>query len=131
MAQITGHGVDVVQGIASSSIAIEFPNTTQQAPAATDVNSQHPLAGIAPTRIANWERHGVDAIEADLLNRQGITYVGGPPGTNEQAWQWVRYKRAQQQSPKPEILTLKPGAYGITFDVKEAIRRVRRWWTKK
>jgi hypothetical protein len=34
-----------------------------------------PLAGISPTRIANWERSGVDAIEADLRNNRGLAYV--------------------------------------------------------
>ena len=71
------------------------------------------LAGIHPSRIANWESKGVDAIEADLKYGDGIRYVGGPPGTKEQAWRWVNYVRAQNQNtpprPEPEILTLKPG----------------------
>ena len=57
-----------------------------------------PLTGISPTRTANWERSGVDAIEADLRNNRGLAYVGGPPGTEEQAWRWVRYKRAKEKA---------------------------------
>jgi hypothetical protein len=84
----------------------------------------HLLAGIPPARIANWERHGVDAIEADLNSTDGLRYVGGPPGTKEQARRWVRYKRAQQQ----EVLSLKPSVYGFSADLKVAWRKLCDWW---
>src|SRR5262247_3308899 len=83
--------------LASAKIAVVFPNAPSSPHTPGASGSEHPLLRISPARIANWERHGVDAIEADLANNQGITYVGGPPGTREQAWRWVRHKRSQQE----------------------------------
>jgi hypothetical protein len=91
----------------------------------------HPLAGISPTRIANWERYGVDAIEADLRNNRGLAYVGGPPGTEEQAWRWVRYKRAEEQARQADIFSLKPGLWGMSFDLKAAFRSAKDWWRRR
>ena len=129
MAKITGHGSDVVNGLAIPSIAVSVaPGEKPEAEKTAD----HPLAGIHPSRIANWESKGVDAIEADLKYGDGIRYVGGPPGTKEQAWRWVNYVRAQNQNtpprPEPEILTLKPGFAGVSLDLKAVFRRARRWW---
>jgi hypothetical protein len=38
--------------------------------------------------------------------------------------------KATTSTPKDrtELLTLKPGIWGLNFDLKEAWRRVRRWW---
>jgi hypothetical protein len=52
---------------------------------------------IPASRKANWERFGVEAIEADLKNSNGVTYVGGPPEARQQAWLWVRVQRNMQQ----------------------------------
>jgi hypothetical protein len=90
-------------------------------------SAEHPLAGIPPARIANWNRYGVDAIEADLINNNGLRYVGGPPGTNEQAWRWVRYQRAQQM-PQQEVFSLKPTFHGLGIDLKAAAKKLRSWW---
>jgi hypothetical protein len=90
MSKITGHGVDVVEGLAIPTIAVSFSSNAPTLDAAA-----HPLAGIHPTRIANWEKIGVDAIEADLKYSGGTRYVGGPAGTAEQAWRWVNYKQAE------------------------------------
>jgi hypothetical protein len=36
---------------------------------------------------------------------------------------------ATSPAPKPaELLTLKPGIWGMSFDLKEAWRRAIRWW---
>lgn len=130
MAKITGHGSDVVNGLAIPSIAVSFSST--DITAATN-SLDHPLAGIHPSRIANWESKGVDAIEADLKYGDGIRYVGGPPGIKEQAWRWVNHVRAKDlatsQKPEPEILTLKPSFAGVSLDLKVVYRRVRRWWS--
>jgi hypothetical protein len=127
MARITGHGADVVEGLATSAIAIVFP----VGPLTTHSSSEAPLGdaleGIAPGRIANWERYGVDAIEADLKNNKGTSYMGGPPEAREQAWRWVRYKRDQQQPKPTEIFSLKPTFYGMSFDLKAAYRRLQDW----
>src|SRR5580704_2479313 len=92
-----------------------------------DENS--PLAGISAARIANWERHGVEAIEADLINNHGDRYVGGPPGTTDQAWRWVRYKRDQEKarSQQPEIVTLTPGWGGFNINLVALFKRAQEW----
>src|SRR5438874_2223737 len=47
MAQITAHGADVVQGLATPSIAVTFPNTASDPGNGLLFDSEHPLAGIA------------------------------------------------------------------------------------
>jgi hypothetical protein len=131
MAQINGYGVDVVEGFASAKIAVVFPKAPTDTRERGALGPEHPLSGISPARIANWERHGVDAIEADLANNQGVTYVGGPPGTREQALRWVRYKRSQQQDKRSEVLSLKPGVYGVSLDLKAAFKRAHDWWKRQ
>lgn len=120
---ITGQGVDVVDGLAIPSIAISLPRSGPVPGAGGD----HPLQGISLTRIAIWEKHGLEAVEADLTYNNGLTYVGGPPDIIEQAWRWVRFKKTRRQPQPPEILTLKPGIWGISVDLKALIQRVRRW----
>ncbi len=43
------------------------------------------LRDISLARIATWEQYGVDAIEADLKNNNGMHYVGAPSEVREQA----------------------------------------------
>jgi hypothetical protein len=82
-----------------------------------------------------WEKLGLDQIRADLQN--GIwRVVGGTQAVRELAWEWVRLKEAEQaaaSSPQKtaEILTLKPGVWGMNVDLKEAARRVVKWWQGK
>jgi hypothetical protein len=90
-----------------------------------------PLAGISPTRIANWERSGVDAIEADLRNNRGLAYVGGPPGTEEQAWRWVPYKRAKEKAQQAEVFSFKLEKWGISINLKTAFQNIKDWWLRR
>jgi hypothetical protein len=121
--RIAGRGLDVINGLAEAAIAVTLPSSSN--PAAEGLTTDHPLYGIHPMRIANWQRHGVDAIEADLLNRGGMTYVGGPPEAREQARRWVRYMRDRDKAKEPEILGLKPGLWGVTVDLKALARWLR------
>jgi hypothetical protein len=87
------------------------------------------------TRFERWETLGLDRVKADLENG-GSQVIGGPPAVRDLAWEWVRMKEAGKAaavSPqKPtEILSLKPGAWGMNVDLKEAIRRGLRWWQGK
>jgi len=113
----------------------------------------NPIRGIPPERVAEWERYGVDVIDADLRNNRPPHYVVGPPGTGVQAWRWVKYKRAQDQAKaerdalkreqrareradaerrdqqkKPEVLTLKPTLWGFGIDLKAAWSQCYDWW---
>ena len=63
------------------------------------------LSDISLVHVAAWERHGVDAIEADLKNNDGMRYVGGPPEVRQQAWRWVRAVRAAEAAPKLSLRT--------------------------
>jgi len=56
-----------------------------------------PLSDIPAERIAEWNQHGVDAVEADLKATGGIRYVGGVPGTVQLAWRWVNSERTKQR----------------------------------
>jgi hypothetical protein len=104
--EITALGIDVVQGNAMAPIAISFPSPTGDSKPTNQQANDNPLRDIPATRIANWERYGADAIEADLTNNNGITYVGGPPEAREQAWRWVRHVRAKELVRAPEIFAL-------------------------
>ena len=84
------------------------------------------------TRFAAWEKLGLDQVKHDLLNG-GHRIVGGPPAVRNLAWEWVRWKEkenavVQPPAAKPtEVLTLKPGIWGVSIDLKETWRRLRRW----
>jgi hypothetical protein len=83
-------------------------------------------------RFEQWEKIGLDRIKADLQNG-GWQVVGGTAAVRDLAWEWVRLKEAEQATAarpqKPaEVLTLKPGAWGMSVDLKEAGRRALHWW---
>ncbi len=65
------------------------------------------LSDISLARVAVWEQHGVDVIEADLKHNDGMRYVGGPPEVRQQAWRWVRAVRAAEAAPKLGFFDLK------------------------
>ena len=84
-------------------------------------------------RFERWEKLGVDTIEADL-KRGGTQHVGGPPAVRALAREWVQHKRRQQVPPpaqKQEVLSLKPGIWGVSIDLKELWRRGQRWWRER
>jgi hypothetical protein len=84
-------------------------------------------------RFAQWEKRGVDAIKADL-NTGGTRYVGGPPAVRALAWEWVRGRESNIQrpaQPSSELLTLRPGVWGVNIDLKELWRRALRWWQNR
>lgn len=68
------------------------------------MNETGPLAGIRPELIAQLEGYGVDLIENDLKRTNGLTYVGT---SVKEAWQWVRHKRAQENTaPASNSITI-------------------------
>jgi hypothetical protein len=81
-------------------------------------------------RFATWEAQGVDQVKHDLLDG-GHRIVGGPPAVRSLAWEWVRSKESaavQLPAAKPaEMLTLRPGIWGVNIDLKEAGRRFAKW----
>jgi hypothetical protein len=85
-------------------------------------------------RFSEWEKRGVEAIKADLLTG-GSRYVGGPPAVRDLAWEWVRSRESNTQKPaqqqSSELLSLKPGLWGVNIDLKELGRRARRWWLNR
>jgi hypothetical protein len=123
--RITGRGANVIDGLATPSIAVSLPPASADSAASA---KDHPLHGINPLRISNWEKHGVDAVKAALVHNHGSTYVGGPPEVKEQAWRWVRYRKAFVQRAEPEVLSLKPSIWGVGIDLKAAARKMRKWW---
>jgi hypothetical protein len=83
------------------------------------------------SRFEQWEKIGLDAIKADLLQAQGIHVVGGPSAIRDLAREWVSKKEAQAlpapSSKSNEILSLKPGIWGLSVDLKELWRGIKRW----
>jgi hypothetical protein len=61
-------------------------------------------------------------------------HVGGPPEIRDLAWEWVCKKEAQAlpapSSKSNEILSLKPGIWGFSVDLKELWRKGKRWWRR-
>ena len=83
-------------------------------------------------RFERWEALGLDRVKQDLVDG-GHRLVGGPPQVRELAWEWVRIKEAERDeaAKKPgEAVTLKPGLYGVSVDLKELSRRALRRFRK-
>jgi hypothetical protein len=57
--------------------------------------------------------------DRETLGRQELRKLRNPPLPRTAA------RPAQQPT---ELLTLKPGIWGMSFDIKEAWRRAGRWW---
>jgi hypothetical protein len=103
MSKITGHGCDVVDGLAVSRIALEFPSRAQPISATT-------VAGTMDTRVAS-------PVEVD----------GQQPAIAAQS-----SSRAIETQAGAELFILKPALWGMSIDLKEAYRRVRRMvWRPK
>jgi hypothetical protein len=90
MSKITGHGCDVVDGLAASRIALEFPQKQSE-----------PIPVAPPAKP-----HLADASGAQSA---------GTPAT----------------ATRSEVLILKPTLWGMSIDLKEAYRRVRRRWLQR
>ena len=71
-----------------------------------------------------WEKLGVEQIRNDFLYTRGVMYVGGTRETQALARAWLREKEQQ------EVFTLKPTFQGVSVDLKELGRRIRRWFSK-
>ena len=86
----------------------------------------HDLSDIPPARIAAWDQHGVDAIEADLIKTGGVRLVGGPAEIPHQAWRWVHALRAAEAAPKlSDAVGVKvPLAWFGSFNLKTAWRTI-------
>jgi hypothetical protein len=71
-----------------------------------------------------WERLGPELIENDFLYHHGVRYVGGTQETQALALAWLREKkRAKEQK---DVFTLKPTLWGVSVDLKELGRWIRR-----
>src|SRR4029450_673017 len=75
-------------------------------------------------RFKQWDRVGVETIRAGL-QRGGRIYIGERP-VEDLAWEWVRSKERQE-----EIVSLKPGIWGLRIDLKHLWRSCKRWWQQR
>lgn len=73
------------------------------------------------------ERAGVEEVRAKM------TYAGPGDGavvpglgdgliTRNDAARWI------QEQGRPEMVSLKPGLWGFSIDLKSAFRRAQKWW---
>jgi hypothetical protein len=80
-------------------------------------------------RFAAWETAGLDRVKHDLLS-DPLRLIGSAQ-VQSLAWEWVRSKESAAVQPpaaKPaEMLTLRPGIWGVNIDLKEAGRRFAKW----
>jgi hypothetical protein len=87
------------------------------------------------TRFEQWEKYGVDRLKTDL-ETDPYRRVGSGPVQNL-AWEFVRMKEAEQAKARAaeeqpaEMVTLKPGIQGVSIDLKEMGRRIRRHFKRK
>lgn len=101
MSKITGHGCDVVDGLAPARIALDFPQKVQSGPASA-------AAAVASPAGASLPLQRPDA--------------AGKPSAAQ---------AAPESNIQSEVLVLKPTLWGMSIDLKEAYRRVRRRWLQR
>lgn len=101
--KITGHGCDVVDGLATARIALEFPQKVQSGPA------------LSAAADANSARASVPLQLPDTAGKSSRAESQAVPESNIQS----------------EVLVLKPTLWGMSIDLKEAYRRVRRRWLQR
>lgn len=79
-------------------------------------------------RFEEWDRIGVETIRAGL-QRGGKIYIG-QRAAEDLAWEWVRSKETQElptSRQSREIVSLKPGMWGFSIQLRELFRRCARW----
>jgi hypothetical protein len=103
MTKITGDGCDVVDGLATAQIALEFPQKVQSGPAS-------PAAAVANPAGAS-----LPLLHPDTARMSSGAKSQATPESNIQS----------------EVLSLKPTLWGMSIDLKEAYRRVRRRWLQR
>ncbi len=102
MSKITGHGCDVVDGLATSRIALDFPQKGQSGSASSAASVASPASTSLLQQTKAAERSS---------------------GTQSQ--------RTPESNIQSEVLVLKPTLWGMSVDLKEAYRRVRRRWLQR
>jgi hypothetical protein len=101
MSKITGHGCDVVDGLATARIALEFPQKVQSRPSSS-------AAVVASSASASLPLQRGDA-----------------------AGRYSGVQAAPESNLQSEVLILRPTLWGMGIDLKEAYRRVRRRWRQR
>jgi hypothetical protein len=84
-------------------------------------------------RFKEWDAIGVGTIRAGL-QRGGTIYIG-QRAVNDLAWEWVRSKEREElpmSQHSKEIVSLRPGMWGASIDLKELWRELKGWrgWFK-
>lgn len=102
MSKITGHGCDVVDGLAKPRLVLDFSQKAQ-----SDATS--PIGEVASRSDASMPVQRTGEIEEHSAHLQSSM----APGSDT------------------EVITLKLTLWGMSIDLKEAYRRVRRWSRKK
>jgi hypothetical protein len=102
MSKITGHGSDVLEGLAQAKIALEF--------------------AASPAAMVQQEKTAVEEVVADPSADLPVVRRGGLAETA------LPNVEAKKEPPQPiaELFTLRPSLWGMSIDLKEAYRRIRR-----
>ena len=102
MSKITGHGSDVLEGLAQAKIALEF--------------AASPAAMVQQEKTAAGKVVADPSADLPVVRRGGLAETALP---NEEA-------KTEPPQPIAELFTLRPSLWGMSIDLKEAYRRIRR-----
>jgi hypothetical protein len=98
MSKITGHGGDVVEGLATPLLALDFQDENE-------LQSRR-------------DKPAIRAVNGDVA-RTGDISIAAPVSTTS---------GVEGRTVRSELLVLRPGLWGISVDLKEAYRRLRLRW---
>lgn len=104
MSKITGHGCEVVDGLKTSRIALEFPHKVPPGPAPLEEAGAGPANADVPSQRADANPSPSTGIQSSWPSESNIQY---------------------------ELMVLKPTLWGMSIDLKEAYRRGRRRWSQR
>ena len=80
-----------------------------------------------PTAFNSYRRSISNQIEALEKHMRRLSYMPKRPNL-----QFEKNAAYQAPAPKPiEVLTLRPGIWGVNIDLKEAVRRCAKWWRSR
>jgi hypothetical protein len=102
MSKITGHGSDVVEGLAQAKIALEFATSSDDM--------------VQPETMAAGGFVADLGADVPVVRTEGLAETA-PPSAEA---------KNEPAQPTPELFTLRPTLWGMSIDLKEAYRRIRR-----
>jgi hypothetical protein len=108
VSKITGHGSDVVEGLAQARVAVEFEKPVTAEAGADETTSS--FSNSVP----------LEEVAFVVPNESSIPIVREPMPAGVKI----------EERANAELFTLRPTLWGMSVDLKEAFRRIRRYLTR-